>query len=861
MKNLYFFLLLAFFAFESNAQIITIPDPAFKNLLVNTNCTDVDGGDYTINGDVDTNNDGEIQVSEALAVTAFEFDSFDTVDLSGIEAFTNLKILNFFYFGHLNIDLSGVPSLIGLGIYSGTVTSLNLSGLTNLKEMYLNYLTLPMFDLSGLANLDTLYVTDSTIPSLDLSNLIKLKFVMISGDGPATVNLTGLTNLETLRFYTQNLTSLDLTDLVNLKELMCFGNQLTTLDLSHVSNLESLECSDNQLTTLDVSNLSHLYYMNCGGNQLTTLDVTNLPNLSALMCADNELTTLDLSNSLNLYNLKCAKNHLSSINTTNLTKLARIDVSDNLFSALDFSYSLSHTWNNLNFSNNPNLTYINIKNGAHFWFHQGDAFSAGNCDNLRYICANEENFYLIEVPQAQVNSYCSFTPGGAFNTISGMLTFDLNNNGCDAGDILSLGSKMKISDGTSNGIAFANAAGNYTFYTQTGNFTVTPEFENPYFTVSPTSAIVNFATADGFTQTQDFCIAPNGIHNDVEITIVPSIAPRPGFDAGYKLIYKNKGNQVLSGNVNFTFTDAVLDLVFTDTAVTNQTLNNLNWSYNDLLPFESRSINVVLNLNSPQEIPAVNTGDILNFSAAITPVSGDETVADNTFNLPQIVLGSYDPNDKICLEGDTITPELVGGYVHYVIRFQNSGTAPAENIVVKDVIDTAKFDMASFELTGSSHPHQTKISGNTVEFQFPNISLPTEINDEPGSHGYVAFKIKTNSNLGIGDAVENKADIYFDYNFPIETNTATTTVALLANDPFENKGVSVFPNPVKDQLHIMAKDNITTVQLYDIQGRLIETALANDTHFIFDLGKNTAGIYFVKVYTDNGVKVQKIIKE
>ena len=32
------------------------------------------------------------------------------------------------------------------------------------------------------------------------------------------------------------------------------------------------------------------------------------------------------------------------------------------------------------------------------------------------------------------------------------------------------------------------------------------------------------------------------------------------------------------------------------------------------------------------------------------------------------------PNDKTCLEGSVITPTLIGQYVHYTIRFENTGT-------------------------------------------------------------------------------------------------------------------------------------------------------------------------------------------
>jgi uncharacterized repeat protein (TIGR01451 family) len=61
--------------------------------------------------------------------------------------------------------------------------------------------------------------------------------------------------------------------------------------------------------------------------------------------------------------------------------------------------------------------------------------------------------------------------------------------------------------------------------------------------------------------------------------------------------------------------------------------------------------------------------------------------------LNQTVVGSFDPNDKTCLEGEIVSPELIGKNVHYLIRFENTGTANAENIVVTDYIDTTVFDI------------------------------------------------------------------------------------------------------------------------------------------------------------------------
>ena len=292
-----------------------------------------------------------------------------------------------------------------------------------------------------------------------------------------------------------------------------------------------------------------------------------------------------------------------------------------------------------------------------------------------------------------------------------------------------------------------------------------------------------------------------------------------------------------------------------------QTTNVLSWNYSNLLPFESRSITLILNVNAPTEIPPVNIDDILYFTSSISPFSGDATAEDNTFDFNQTVIGSYDPNDKTCLEGASIPTTKVGDYLHYLIRFQNSGTAPAENIVVKDMIDTTKFDLASLQLTSTSHPQVTRITGNKVEFIFENIQLPAEQDNEPGSHGYVAFKIRTKNNLVLGNTVCNSADIYFDYNFPIITNNACTTVSALGINEVENVSVSIAPNPVKNNLTISANDIISSIQIYDVQGRLIATQVNNSTSTTLDMSQQNLGVYFVKVITENGAKVEKIMKE
>jgi len=94
---------------------------------------------------------------------------------------------------------------------------------------------------------------------------------------------------------------------------------------------------------------------------------------------------------------------------------------------------------------------------------------------------------------------------------------------------------------------------------------------------------------------------------------------------------------MLSGDLNFTYNDSVLDYVSSSVMPDSQTIGTLNWNYINLLPFESRSFTITLHVNAPTDTPPVNIGDILNFTATINPISGDETPLDNVLPLIKLL--------------------------------------------------------------------------------------------------------------------------------------------------------------------------------------------------------------------------------
>jgi len=423
--------------------------------------------------------------------------------------------------------------------------------------------------------------------------------------------------------------------------------------------------------------------------------------------------------------------------------------------------------------------------------------------------------------------------------------------------------RVTISDGTASSGTFLNANGDYKLYTEIGTYTLTAQLENPqYFIISPTTATLTFPELSNDEQSQNFCITANGNHPDLEIVLVPLTAARPGFEANYQIIYRNQGNQTLSGAVNFAFDDTRMDFVSANPAANNQTLNTLLWNFSNLHPFETRTIHFTLALNSPTANPPVHLGDMLLFIANISIGEGEETPLDNVATLSQVAVNSLDPNDKTCLEGSNVLPEHIGKYLHYNINFENTGTADAINVVVKDIIDTTKFDINSLQLLYASHPVYTRISGNKVEFIFENINLPPSSLNPIGGHGNVLFKIKTLPTLSANDEVANTANIYFDYNAPIDTNEARTAFNNLSKTDFvKDDSVTVFPNPTKNKVTVNAGGNIQSIQLFDVQGRILQTVIENSKEVKIDLSGQQNGIYLLRIVTQKGQSIQKIVKE
>jgi Leucine-rich repeat (LRR) protein len=831
----------------------------YDNLIFNSDFSNLDNLVFLDISHMDPSENLNLQGKPLLKDLYYINSGLSEIDVSQNTALEYLVVysIGHYYNGPFltNLDVSQNTSLKVLYCSGNLINELNLSQNSNLEIINCHHNQLSELDFTQNLNLKFLHCNDNQISELNVTQNVNLENLICHHNQLSELDVTQNAGLISLSCSYNDLTVLDVTQNSNLERLDCIFNDLTVLDFTQNSNLEWLDCSINDLTALDVTQNSNLEWLDCSFNDLTALDVTQNSNLERLDCFYNDLTALDVTQNSNLERLDCSINDLTTLDVTQNSNLANLTCEVTKLETLDISSCPNLYW--LNAENNPLLTHVNIKNNLHNFANlQG-------CSILVHVCADDDETIYLDSSISEfvlINSYCDLLIGGDYFEIEGNALIGNNETNCTDSEVVYPFLKFNVSNGFISGTFFANQFGNYYLPVNEATHIITPEFENSnYFNVSPESITVEFpATESPFEQ--HFCVTPNGIYHDLETTIIPLGYAVPGFDASYKILYKNKGNQPENPSLTFTYDDDVLDFL-SSSVVPNTTMSGLlSWDLEPLNVFESGFIIVNFNLNTHMETPPLNSGDILNFQALIM-LGGllDETPENNTFILNQTVVNSFDPNDKTCLEGKSIHPDMIGEYVHYRIRFENLGTFPAQNVVIEDTIDAEKFDIATLQMVDASHDCRTQIIGQKVSFIFDNIQL--DFNDETND-GYVVFKIKTLSTLTLNSTISNTAEIYFDFNFPIITNTETSTFEILIpeNDISENEFV-LHPNPAKNMLTITSIHNIEiqNVDIYNPQGQLVLT-VQNPSNAV-DVSNLTSGTYFVKVRTNRGTSNTKFVKE
>lgn len=179
-------------------------------------------------------------------------------------------------------------------------------------------------------------------------------------------------------------------------------------------------------------------------------------------------------------------------------------------------------------------------------------------------------------------------------------------------------------------------------------------------------------------------------------------------------------------------------------------------------------------------------------------------------------VSSLDPNEKIGPSQEYGGTHINDPHLQYAIHFENVDTADvaAKTVLIVDTLDLDVIDINTFKFTNVSWADTVitlnEEAGETeidLRPEFPNIlkitssldeltgtaswlfqtldtlsMMPTEDVDQgflppnvnaPEGMGFVGFEVDLLENVPSGSLIENTADIYFDFNDPITTNTWT----------------------------------------------------------------------------------------
>jgi len=164
-------------------------------------------------------------------------------------------------------------------------------------------------------------------------------------------------------------------------------------------------------------------------------------------------------------------------------------------------------------------------------------------------------------------------------------------------------------------------------------------------------------------------------------------------------------------------------------------------------------------------------------------------------------------------------------------------------------------------MLSSSHNYTLDRVEKLLTWTFKDIQLPVSVPNSTIGKGYINFKIKLKPSFAVGDIIPNTANIYFDTNPAIVTNTYETEfVETLGNDEFNTTTITLYPNPAKDSFTISntGAESITQITIYEVSGKKVFGQTKSfDTLTTINVSDFAKGIYLVELISENKSRLIK----
>lgn len=467
-------------------------------------------------------------------------------------------------------------------------------------------------------------------------------------------------------------------------------------------------------------------------------------------------------------------------------------------------------------------------------------FESSHLDKLA-LKFHAENDIICLIPQINSPYYYCFNDSGISNIgfASGKVLYDANHNGITDSLDTPMGG-IVISNGKTSAISSSN--GNYLMPLAQINDTISAYTGQNYASVSPVYRIVNA----GDTGIDFLVIQPNVTDLSINATLVNP--PRRGFKNTLFLNIKNEGSSTSAYDIKL-----VKDhLTFFKSAVPSPNAVNgdtLIWNCSSISPAGYFTIKIIDSVSVNDQLSRS-----LHYVATLFTAQSDTLLSNNIDSIQTIIVGAYDPNDK-AVEPKIYTDsnKLADDFLTYTIRFQNTGNAYASYVRIDDTLSPL-LDITTLQTVAASHSFNVDFrAGNVISYWFPGISLPYSGVNEPGSHGYVTFKIKPKATWMKQQTITNTAQIYFDFNLPLTTNTVSSeitnptfsTLNASVCDSFLLNGITYYATGSYTQTLVNAAgfDSIITLNLLVNAYQKIINQAACETFAFNNLVYDSSGVY------------------
>ncbi|MEM6342251.1 MAG: FG-GAP-like repeat-containing protein [Bacteroidota bacterium] len=333
---------------------------------------------------------------------------------------------------------------------------------------------------------------------------------------------------------------------------------------------------------------------------------------------------------------------------------------------------------------------------------------------------------------------------------------------------------------------------------------------------------------------------------------------RLGFRNTYAISYYNNGSEAAYDvDLRVVFDNDIVPLSADlpwDIVEAHDSTTSYIWQIDSILPYKGNTIMLIDSVSVNGTI-----GDMTKTLGYFEGSNNDCDPTDNTVQDFNEIVGAIDPNDILVYPEGSI---LATDTLTYKIRFQNIGTAPAQNVLVLDTL-SPYLDPSTLEILAHSHDYKMVLDEHgVIHFKFDYIFLPDSNSNEPESHGFIQYKITPKASTPRGTKILNRAAIRFDFSEWLITNTVSNTIENVRELATENQlKVLVSPNPVEEvaTLRLVSKTDpsvwvmIDSYKIYSSNGvQVSQVESIEQAEVQITRGNWAPGVYIIQLRDENG---------